>query len=129
MTTHAVRICITDSEGKALVQLRKDYGEYVFIFFGGRVEAGEEPLNAAVREVREELGLVIKPEELQHLDTWLNPEGIYVLHYKLLRPITWADVANNEDYGIAMVPYQEIRQVPLSLSMKWFTEKFPELPA
>ena len=33
---------------------------------GGSVQAGEEPLTTAVRELSEELGLTVLPEELQY---------------------------------------------------------------
>ncbi len=35
----------------------------------GHVSAGEDPLDSALREVREELGLTLRPEELRHIAT------------------------------------------------------------
>lgn len=129
MTTHAVRICITDNTDKVLLQLRREKGNYMFCFFGGRVEENEEPIAAAVREVEEETGLHIKPEELDYLDTWTNEAGIQVLHYNLKRTIGWSDVRTGEDFGIAMVPYAEVSKLPLVHSMQWFLQQYPKLPA
>lgn len=119
---------MTDAEGKSLLQLRREKGEYFFIFFGGRVEEGESPEIAAAREIQEELNLAVDLSELAYLDTWLNPEGVQVIHYKLPRHITWADVSTGEDFGMAMVPYAELPKIPLSLSMKWFYQQYPQLP-
>lgn len=129
MTTHAVRVCITDTEGKALLQLRREKGDYMFCFFGGRVEPDEEPIHAAVREVEEETGLQITADELDYLDTWTNEAGIHVLHYNLKRTVSWSDIRTGEDFGIAMVPYAEVAKLPLVHSMQWFLQQYPELPA
>ena len=42
---------------------------------GGRLEAGETPVEAAVREVREETGWLIDPDTIEHLG-WLHMEHL-----------------------------------------------------
>ncbi len=64
-----VHIWIQNSEGKLLMQKRSDTvdncpGEWATT--GGSVVAGEEPLNSAVRELEEEMGLTVAQEELQY---------------------------------------------------------------
>lgn len=61
-----------DSEGtKILLQKRSDtqytWPGYLDISAAGHIDIGETPLQAAVRETNEELGIVIKPEELNLL--------------------------------------------------------------
>lgn len=56
--TVAVSVAVTNGDGKALASLRKDYP--VWEFAGGKVDEGETPREAAVREIKEELGLDIE---------------------------------------------------------------------
>lgn len=46
----------------------------VWVFPGGRVDAGETHAEAAVREVAEETALRIDPKTLAPLDWWITPE-------------------------------------------------------
>lgn len=46
----------------------------VWVFPGGRVDAGESHAQAAVREVAEETGLRIDADALVPLDWWITPE-------------------------------------------------------
>lgn len=64
-----VHIAIYTRNGQVLVERRSHhilfYPDHLDISLGGIVEAGEEPLQTAVRELHEELGLKIKPQALQ----------------------------------------------------------------
>lgn len=64
-----VHIWIQNSKGELLMQKRSDTvdncpGEWATT--GGSVQAGEEPLTTAVRELSEELGLTVSAKELQY---------------------------------------------------------------
>ncbi len=64
-----VHIWIQNSKGELLMQKRSDTvdncpGEWATT--GGSVQAGEDPLTTAVRELSEELGLTVVPEELEY---------------------------------------------------------------
>jgi 8-oxo-dGTP diphosphatase len=50
---------ITDASGKLLLVRKRDTN--AFMQPGGKIEPDEEPVDALVRELREELGLVIDP--------------------------------------------------------------------
>ena len=54
--------CIFNERGEVLLQRRSDSGKWGFP--GGAVELGETPEMAAVREIREETGLVVEPGRL-----------------------------------------------------------------
>lgn len=64
-----VHIWIQNSKGELLMQKRSDRVDNcpgVWATTGGSVQAGEEPLPTAVRELSEELGISVKAEELQY---------------------------------------------------------------
>jgi ADP-ribose pyrophosphatase YjhB (NUDIX family) len=63
MLTLGVFAAITDKEGRILC-VRMNYATRAWTTPGGRVELGESPLDALKREVLEESGLDVVPEEL-----------------------------------------------------------------
>ncbi len=62
-----VLILIKNSEGKFLFGSKKFYPEEIKRMIGGGVDAGEEVLEGAVRELHEELGINVAEEDLQGL--------------------------------------------------------------
>lgn len=65
MNKHFVRVLINDDDGYflAIAENRKD--RIIWNFPGGTVEKGENPRDAAIREIREELNIEIS--EIVHL--------------------------------------------------------------
>lgn len=65
MKTRNISIVVLYTEsGKILLQERKGFSKFgeVWTFFGGKIEEGETPLDAVVREIKEELNFeLIKP--------------------------------------------------------------------
>lgn len=55
-------------------QVREDDGIYhgKLEFPGGGIEAGEDPLTAAVREVEEEVGIIINPADAKFMGIYSN---------------------------------------------------------
>ena len=64
-----VLILLKNADGKFLLGAKAIYPEGIYRLMGGGVEAGEEVLPAAVRELQEETGLVVAPDQLKHLST------------------------------------------------------------
>ena len=69
-----------------LVQRSKDVKHMggMWVFPGGKVDAADHPgagddyaaaVNAAIRETREEAGLVVRPDQLVYLSHWTTPVG------------------------------------------------------
>ena len=61
-----VAIALVDSAGRVLMQRRRSGGEHggLWEFPGGKVESGESPEAALIREIDEELGLDISADYL-----------------------------------------------------------------
>ena len=76
---HVATLIALDSSGRVLLQKRGAYakrGEDV-AFFGGGIEAGETPLQALVREIREELDWDLTGEKVDPLGVFeaRDPDG------------------------------------------------------
>jgi 8-oxo-dGTP pyrophosphatase MutT (NUDIX family) len=65
----ATWICVRD--GRLLVV--RPAGQEAFFLPGGKPEPGETPVEAAVREVREETGIRLRPEQLTHFAEIIRP--------------------------------------------------------
>lgn len=64
-----VLIMIQNSKGEFLVQKRSKEKGGKFGFTGGHAKSGESGLQGAISEVKEEIGLDLKPEELKLIFT------------------------------------------------------------
>lgn len=68
-----VHICIFSSDGKMLVQQRqpfkKGWSNMWDVSVGGSAVSGDTSLSAAIREVREELGIMLEPSQLRRFIT------------------------------------------------------------
>jgi 8-oxo-dGTP diphosphatase len=62
-------VCVFDEAGRLLTVRKR--GTDKFMHPGGKPEAGENPAQTASRELEEEVGIVLAPEELILLGTWL----------------------------------------------------------
>ena len=64
-----VAVALTDVQGRVLIAQRPFDKEHAGLweFPGGKIEPGESPEAALVRELREELGVTVVPEHLEPL--------------------------------------------------------------
>jgi len=63
------RVLPVDREGRVLLQLGRGLltrGECRWLTIGGGLEPGETPAEAAVREMREEVGITVDPGRSAH---------------------------------------------------------------
>lgn len=91
-------------------------------FPGGKVEAGEEPGAALVREIREELGVVIRVEELLGTGTGKAGSKRVVLDVYSAELLS-GDVVLAEHAGFGWFTVQEMRE------LDWAEADLPVLPA
>lgn len=104
---HVSAVVLTDCAGRVL-QVRKA-GTEAFMFPGGKPEAGETYLAAAVREVGEETGLRLTPADLRslgiHRTRAANEEG-----HELEAAVYLGPQLSPELVG-AVVPHEEIEEI------------------
>jgi 8-oxo-dGTP diphosphatase len=62
---------LLDPSGRILL-VRKE-GTTIFMQPGGKLEPGESPLAAVLREVQEEIGLVFTPDQVTSMGIWKGP--------------------------------------------------------
>ena len=60
-----VLVFIQNSEGKFLIQKRSERKNGKYATTGGHPKSGEDSIQGIITEVKEEIGLDIKPEDLQ----------------------------------------------------------------
>ena len=68
--TDFVQVTLVDPRGRVLMQERDEHAPVwpdMWCFPGGGLEGDEEPVAGAVRELAEETGVVLAPEELTDL--------------------------------------------------------------
>ena len=125
MTDFACTLLV-DARGWVLLQERDEHAPIAperWAASGGHVEPGESFLEAAVRELEEETGLVVAPEELQLV-------GIYDIHhverasddrmalFVAATTATDADIVLGEGRQIVFVDPERVDELPLSDSAR-----------
>ncbi len=60
-----ILVTIQNSKGKFLVQKRSKQKDGKYAFTGGHVKTGETSIEGMMAEIKEEIGLTVKPEELE----------------------------------------------------------------
>ncbi len=83
-----IAIAVVESDGRFLIGQRSADGPLpgLWEFPGGKVESGETPEQAAVRECREETGLLVAVVSLYDRVLYSYPHGDVELHFFACRP-------------------------------------------
>ncbi|HEY1156954.1 MAG TPA: NUDIX domain-containing protein [Arthrobacter sp.] len=62
-------VCVFDGAGRLLTVRKR--GTAMFMHPGGKPEPGETAVQAAARELAEEVGIVVRPEDLDLMGVWI----------------------------------------------------------
>lgn len=107
-----VHVWIQNSKGELLMQKRSDTvdncpGEWATT--GGSVQAGEEPLTTAVRELSEELGLTVSAEEMQYC-MMVRRKDAFCYVYVLKKDVP-AEALTLQECEVAAAEWMSLEQV------------------
>ena len=130
---------VVHRRGKMLVVKRaRNPDRGLWAFPGGRVERGESPMEAAIRETREEVGLVVESEGLFEVVTYLPSEGhgrlrsrprrsqVVIVDY-LAKPSGGKVVLNGESSEYRWVTPRELVALDTTPQMRDCAKKFANL--
>jgi 8-oxo-dGTP diphosphatase len=95
----AASALVLDDEGRVLLARRaQDPGAGLWDLLGGFVDEGEEPIAALTRELREETGLAIEPDEfLGGYPDRYGDDGIYTLNLYWTARIRGGELALDDE--------------------------------
>jgi 8-oxo-dGTP pyrophosphatase MutT (NUDIX family) len=112
---HIVVHILPSNGGKYLVQKRsraKDTHPLIWAVTGGSAVAGEDSLQAAVRETYEELRITVHPEEFTRICRLVRGESLAdIWIFKCDLPISAIDFNREEVEALKWVAYQEILEM------------------
>lgn len=121
----SAHIWIYNSKGEVFLQLRaKDKDSYpglLDISAAGHVDSGELPIETAVRELKEEIGLSINPEQLELINVikvstfiedanWQDNEIDYVYFYKFDGDINDLSFEDHEVEKMEIIPIDKFEK-------------------
>jgi 8-oxo-dGTP pyrophosphatase MutT (NUDIX family) len=118
-TLRIVAVVVERSDGRHLLVRKR--GTQTFMQVGGKIEPGEEPLAALVREVEEEVGLRLEPADIESLGRFgapaaNEPDHIVDAHvYQVrLRPGTEVAVRAEIEELVWIDPADPVASYPLA---------------
>ncbi|MDT0170576.1 NUDIX domain-containing protein [Pseudarthrobacter sp. BRE9] len=102
-------VCVFDDAGRLLTVRKR--GTAMFMHPGGKPEPGETALEAAARELAEEVGIVVPQQELELMGVWIadaaNEAATDIEATVFLAPGTWQASPAAE---IAEIRWLDIRE-------------------
>jgi len=111
-----VQVIVQHSDGRVLLQLRDDKAEIPYpntwCLPGGMREKGEDALACAVRELEEEMGLIVAPDELTLVESRLHSYG-HETTFALRLDVDPAAVQLTEGQAIALFSRTAINTMTL----------------
>ncbi|WP_028549511.1 8-oxo-dGTP diphosphatase [Paenibacillus sp. UNC451MF] len=120
-------MCLVQDGDKVLLLNRPDKRGFPgYLGPGGKLEFPESFTEGAVRELREETGLIVKPEDLIYkgVDEYIVPDRNYryIVYNYLARTFEGELLQNPPEGELAWIPIEEALQLPMQ---SWFQRRFP----
>lgn len=111
-----VAVALLDEYGRLVLELRSDVS--LWGITGGKLDPGETPLECGCREVMEETGLELKPDDLKFFDIYGDPSDGRILQYPDNR-VHLVDIV----YTARIDSKQPLVNSHESLSLSYFTSQ------
>jgi len=108
---YAVAVLINSPEGIPLIRDPKKPVPVYWKLPGGRSENGESAEAAAIREIKEEIGLVLKSEDLKILHEEQRENHTFVVYKVELISLDGLKKQGNEGEEIKVFTLQEIKKM------------------
>lgn len=125
-------VILEDSEHRFALQLRDDISTIhvpnMWGIFGGGIEEGENPLDAAIREIEEELIIALDPESLSFIREFSLARRVFHVFWRgVTDELDRAVLGEGQDWGLFMREQimageiEDRKVVPHHLEMlEWF---------
>jgi 8-oxo-dGTP diphosphatase len=127
----AVGALITDVDGRVLLVLRgHEPGKGQWSVPGGRINPGETPENALVREVHEETGLhIVVQELLGHLTIPIGADDAYAVSDYRCQVVGGELVAGDDAADVRWVALAELTGLPTTTGLAEFLQRWDTAPS
>ncbi len=84
-------------------------------FFGGHAEPGETDVQCCLRELKEEIGLSLRPRDLKRLRRYMNTEARqYRVVFYVEKRVELSELVLNEGAGFAWIELAKVEALDLS---------------
>jgi 8-oxo-dGTP diphosphatase len=113
LAAYAVLFLIKDTKIFLLKRSSKGFGEGLYHFPGGKVEAGETFRQALVREAAEEIGIILKEEDLQLVHVFQKKGTEREFIALVFQPRCWeGEPTNNEPLKVSIAGWFDLNNLP-----------------
>lgn len=111
-TVAAVIHCQNGEESKFLLVEEVEHGKVVFNQPAGHVEAGENLINACIREVYEETGLTLEPDYVSGIYYYHRPDlALYYLRFCFVIELTEQLATSPQDSDITACHWLDLTEI------------------
>ena len=127
----AACVILRDTQDRFLLQLRDGnsttLGSGQWGIFGGRLEQGETPRYAALREIHEEIGVTLTDGDITAFAKCQSTHGTRLYAFITPRLIAPIDITLGEGAGFAFLTRDQVKSMPLLPTVATILHHFFEI--